>query len=125
MSDADGADRPFGPDGGCVPVPVCWRALRGEDLATGDDGGLYAVQGSAPLIADGPRGPWELTLRRGDWCAPIEGRADDAVDVLLPAQTAAAVALVRDVLGASLIATRLTEAEHSDGGDAPDPAGGA
>lgn len=116
-----GSDRPFGPEGGCVRVPVCWRALRGEDLLTGDDGGLYAVRGSAPLIADGPRGPWALTLRRGEWCEAIEGRADDAADVLLPAELAAAIALVRVALGASLITTRL----NSDGGDAPDPSGGA
>jgi hypothetical protein len=105
--------RPFGPaDTRAVVLPVAWRALRHGCVIRGDDGALYVVTRSGR----GRAGHWTLTLACGPWRDEIEGGADDGAQVLVPGSTAAAVALCREALGASVLAVVL----DASGGEAPD-----
>lgn len=105
--------RPFGPpDARAVPLPVAWRALRHGCVIRGDDGALYLVTTSGR----GQGGRWVLALACGPWHDEIEGAADDAAAVLVPAALADAVTLCREQLGATLSAVVL----DASGGDEPD-----
>lgn len=108
--------RPFGPsDRRAVPLVVAWRALRRECVIRGDDGGLYRVVASGR----GRAGHWSLALACGTWREVIEGGPDDAADVLVPGADAEAVALLREALGASVMAVPGLPADVP-GGDEPD-----
>lgn len=94
-----------------MPLPVAWRALRRGCVIRGDDGALYLVTTSGR----GQGGRWVLALACGPWHDEIEGAADDAAAVLVPAAVADAVTLCRRQLGATLAGPL-----DASGGDEPD-----